>query len=57
MQRPIDMKRPSFVTKLSDEEIAVMQADAKRHFDVVLDTLKEIPRNMLFVVRLVAEIK
>lgn len=53
MQRPIDMKRTSFVTRLSDEDIAYMQADAKHHFDVVLDTLKQMPRNMLFVVRCV----
>lgn len=57
MQRPIDMKRPGFATRLSDKDIAHMQADAKRHFDVVLDTLKQMPRNMLFVVRRVGEIK
>lgn len=51
MQRPIDMKRPSFKSRLSDEEIKYFQADAKRHFDVVLETLKQMPRNMLFVVR------
>lgn len=51
MQRPIDMKKPSFRTRLSDEDILYFQEDAKRHFDVVLETLKQMPRNMLFVIR------
>lgn len=51
MQRPIDMKKPTFTTRLTDDDIAYMQAEAKRHFDIVLDTLKQMPRNMLFVVR------
>lgn len=51
MQRPIDMKGPSFKTRLSDDDIAYMQEQAKAHFDIVLETLKLMPRNMLFVVR------
>lgn len=51
MQRPIDMNRPTFTTRLTNEDIAYFQADAKRHFDVVLETLKQMPRNMLFVIR------
>lgn len=50
MQRPINIK-PSFTTRLSDEDILYFQEDAKRHFNVVLETLKQMPRNMLFVVR------
>lgn len=51
MQRPIDMKKPKFSTRLTDEDIAYFQKDAKQHFDIVLLTLKQMPRNMLFVVR------
>lgn len=51
MQRPIDMKGPSFKTRLSDDDIVYMQEQAKAHFDIVLETLKLMPRNMLFVVR------
>lgn len=51
LQRPIDMKKPSFSTRLTDDDIAYFQEDAKRHFDVVIATLKQMPRNMLFVVR------
>lgn len=40
-----------FSSRLTDSDIAYFQADAKRHFDVVLNTLKQMPRNMLFVIR------
>lgn len=50
MQRPIDMKKP-FRTRLTDEDITFFQEEAKKHFDVVLETLKQMPRNMLFVIR------
>lgn len=51
MQRPIDMRAPTFKARLSDDDIAYMRDQAKKHFDVVLETLKLMPRNMLFVVR------
>lgn len=51
MQRPIDMRKPTFTSRLTDEDIAYFQADAKKQFNVVLDTLKQMPRNMLFVIR------
>lgn len=52
LQRPVDMRGPSIGSKrLTDAELAYMQAQAKRHFDVVLDTLEQMPRNMLFVIR------
>lgn len=52
LQRPIDMKRPVIGrAKLSEEDLAYLQKMAKNHFDVVLDTLKQMPRNMLFVIR------
>lgn len=51
MQRPIDMTKPTFTTRLTDEDIAYFQQNAKQHFDEVLETLKQMPRNMLFVIR------
>lgn len=51
MQRPIDMGKPVLATRLTDEDIAYFQADAKRQFNIVLETLKQMPRNMLFVIR------
>lgn len=51
MQQPIDMKKPTLITRLTTEDIAYFQQDAKQHFDIVLKTLKQMPRNMLFVIR------
>lgn len=49
------MKTPSFKTRLTDDDIAYFQSEAKKHFDVVLETLKLMPRNMLFVTRLAGQ--
>lgn len=52
LQRPIDMSASAIhSTRLTEAEINRMQDEAKKHFDVVLDTLKQMPRNMLFIVR------
>lgn len=51
LQRPIDLKAPTFKTRLTDEDIAYFQDEAKRNFNEVLETLKQMPRNMLFVIR------
>lgn len=51
MQRPLEMRGSRFSTKLTDEEIAYMTQVAKQRFDVVMNTLKEMPRNLIFVVR------
>lgn len=53
LQRPIDMEGPT-KTRLTDAEIAQMQEMAKKRFDTVLDTLKLMPRSMLFIVRYVS---
>lgn len=46
MRRPVISK-----AKLTDADLAYLQKMAKNHFDVVLETLKQMPRNMLFVIR------
>lgn len=52
LQRPVDMSgRKLFTTRLTEEDIAYIQEKAKKRFDIVLTTLKQIPRNMLFIVR------
>ena len=38
-------------SKLTDEDIEYMQKIAKENFQQIMNTLKEMPRNMLFVVR------
>lgn len=52
LQRPIDLRSPQLGhSRLTDVDIAYFQQNAKKHFDVVLDTLKKMPRNMLLVIR------
>lgn len=51
LQRPLETKTKKFSTKLTDEEIAYMQKLAKKRFDIIMDTLREMPQNMLFIVR------
>ena len=54
LQRPLDFKGATLsTTRLTEEELKFMQEMAKKRFDTVLTTLKQMPRNMLFVVRYV----
>ncbi|KAJ6633674.1 putative aarF domain-containing protein kinase 5, partial [Pseudolycoriella hygida] len=36
---------------LTDKDLSYLQDMAKKHFDIVLNTLRQMPKNMLFVVR------
>lgn len=54
LQRPIDLRGPRLGSnRLTETEIAYFQQEAKKHFDVVLDTLKKMPRDMLLIIRCV----
>lgn len=50
LQRPLETKA-KFSTKLTEKEIAYMQKLARKRFDIIMDTLREMPQNMLFIVR------
>uniref|UniRef100_A0A1B0CW01 ABC1 atypical kinase-like domain-containing protein n=1 Tax=Lutzomyia longipalpis TaxID=7200 RepID=A0A1B0CW01_LUTLO len=50
LQRPLETKG-KFTTRLTDEEIAYMQKIARQRFDLIMETLKEMPRNLIFIVR------
>lgn len=50
LQRPLETKN-KFSTKLTESEIAYMQKLARKRFDIIMDTLREMPQNMLFIVR------
>lgn len=50
LQRPLETKN-KFSTKLTEKEIAYMQKLARKRFDIIMDTLREMPQNMLFIVR------
>lgn len=52
LQRPLNMQGVSpFSTRLTEKELGYLQEMAKKRFDIVLTTLKQMPKNMLFVVR------
>ena len=50
LQRPLEMKG-TFSTKLSDEDIKYMTDMARKRFDLIMKTLKDMPRNIIFVIR------
>lgn len=50
-QQPIRFQGGRLKSKLSSTDIEKMQKVAQENFDEIMCTLKEMPRNMLFVVR------
>lgn len=50
-QQPIRIHGGRLKSKLSYADIEQMQKIAQDNFDEIMSTLKEMPRNMLFVVR------
>ncbi|KAH8379298.1 hypothetical protein KR009_004092, partial [Drosophila setifemur] len=50
-QQPIRIRGGTVRSKLSQEDIDHMQEIAKKNFEHIMGTLKEMPRSMLFVVR------
>lgn len=51
LQKPLDVNKFGFSTKYTEEEVLFMKKLASQHFDVIMKVLKEMPRNLLFVVR------
>lgn len=51
LQKPLDVNKFSFATKYTEEEVLWMKKVASKHFDVIMRVLKEMPRNLLFIVR------
>ncbi|KAI9576732.1 uncharacterized aarF domain-containing protein kinase 5 [Glossina fuscipes] len=50
-QYPIRTHGGRMPTRLNADDIQYMQKVAKQNFDLIMSTLKEMPRNMLFVIR------
>ncbi|XP_002068585.3 uncharacterized aarF domain-containing protein kinase 5 [Drosophila willistoni] len=50
-QQPIRIRGGRIRSKLNQEDIEYMQMVAKKNFELIMGTLKEMPRSMLFVVR------
>lgn len=53
LQRPLEFNIKQVSSALTDKELAYLQEMAKKQFDTVLNTLRQMPKNMLFVVRYV----
>ena len=51
LQKPLDVNKFSFATRYTEEEVNYMKKMASEHFDIIMRVLKEMPRNLLFVVR------
>lgn len=51
LQKPLDVNKFSFATKYTEDEVAYMKKVASKHFDIIMTILKEMPRNLLFIVR------
>lgn len=49
-QQPIRIRGGRVRSKLSEEDIIHMKEIARKNFELIMDTLKEMPRSMLFVV-------
>lgn len=50
-QQPIRIHGGKIKTKLNQDDINYMQQIAQKNFEIIMSTLKEMPRNLLFVVR------
>lgn len=51
LQKPLDVNKFSFATKYTEQEVIYMKKIASKHFDIIMNILREMPRNMLFIVR------
>lgn len=50
-QQPVGIEGPSIRSKLTQQDIDYMQKVAKHQFEIIMNTLKEMPRCLLFVTR------
>lgn len=51
LQKPLDVHKFSFSTKYTETEVAYMKKLASERFDLIMDILRQMPRNLLFIVR------
>lgn len=51
LQKPLEINKFSFQTKYTEQEVNYMKKIASQHFDIIMRVLKEMPRNLLFIVR------
>lgn len=51
LQKPLEVNKFSFSTRYTEQEVNYMKKIASQHFDIIMQVLREMPRNLLFVVR------
>ncbi|KAG5676108.1 hypothetical protein PVAND_005962 [Polypedilum vanderplanki] len=51
LQKPLDVNKFSFSTKYTEIEVNYMKKIASERFDIIMNILREMPRNLLFIVR------
>jgi len=51
LQRPLEVHKFSFATRYSEKEVEYMKNVASKHFDIIMNVLREMPRSLLFIVR------
>lgn len=51
LQKPLEINKFSFATRYTEKEVEFMKKMASEHFDVIMQVLRDMPRNLLFVVR------
>ncbi|XP_070496010.1 uncharacterized aarF domain-containing protein kinase 5 isoform X2 [Chironomus tepperi] len=51
LQKPLDVNKFSFATKYTEKEVEYMKKIASERFDIIMDILRDMPRNLLFIVR------
>ncbi|XP_053675893.1 uncharacterized aarF domain-containing protein kinase 5 [Anopheles nili] len=50
LQRPLELKG-KISTRLTEQDLAYMSKQAKKHFDRIMNTLRSMPRNLILVLR------
>ena len=51
LQKPLDVNKFSFATKYTEQEVEYMKKIASERFDIIMNILRDMPRNLLFIVR------
>lgn len=51
LQKPLEVNKFSLATRYTDAEVLYMKKVASQHFDVIMQVLREMPRNLIFIVR------
>lgn len=51
LQKPLEINKFSLQTRYTEQELNYMKKLAAKRFDIIMTVLKEMPRNLLFIVR------